>query len=205
MRKSLISCMAVAMLLASCIGTVYAASITPMPTGEQALRGANWVVEHTYTDLTGTTTNGTAQTITVSVKAKQGVELIAVQLLDAFDTVNTNFTGSVTLIVGDGTDANLYLESMELASDGTEVWLKMGRANSATITPSVTLDTVTHLGTNYVTNVYVTATSAISAFGSKVYTADDTLDFVFTPSVNEPIASNSVGKVRTYLRIWDAR
>jgi len=87
--------------------------------------GANRVFEVDYTDLTTTTTN-TAQTLTVAVPAKAAVQFMLMELDTAFDTANTNYTGSLAVIVGDGSNDDAYLTSTELASDGTEIWKKFG-------------------------------------------------------------------------------
>jgi len=120
---------------------VHAAGIYQLGVSEQAEKGANWLVEYTYEDLTATTTNATVQTLTdFAIKAKMGIELVGVVLNTAFDTANTNFTGSLTLTIGDGTDADLFLESMELASDGTEVFLKLAASGMKVYTADDTID-----------------------------------------------------------------
>lgn len=143
-----------------------ASSFRPLPEQERANIGATHVATVTYADLTETNTN-TAQTLTnvFAVAAKEGVQLVAMQLVTAFDTGNTNYTGSVLVTVGDGTDTDLYLTSAELASDGTEVWLKYGTT------------------------------------GRKVYTAADTIDFVFTPNSDEALSANTAGEVRFYFKV----
>jgi hypothetical protein len=152
---------------------------------EQARTGATrvFVVEHS--DLTDTNAN-TAQTLTVSVPAKAAVEFVMMELETAFDTANTNYTGSVAVIAGDGTDTDLYLTSTELASDGTEVWKKFAPV------PVV----VTVIGTN---NAIVAGT--VTALGQKVYTTADTIDFTFTPNSDEALVANSVGKVKFFFKV----
>ena len=102
-------------------GWTQAASFRPLPEQEQVNLGATHVLTMTYADFTETTTN-TAQTFTnvFAVSAKEGVQLVAMQLKTAYDTGNTNYTGSCAVTVGDGADADLYLTSTELASDGTK-------------------------------------------------------------------------------------
>ncbi len=153
---------------------------------EQARTGATrvFVVEHS--DLTETNAN-TAQTLTVSVPAKAAVQFVMMELETAFDTANTNYTGSVAAIVGDGTDTDLYLTSTELASDGSEVFKKFPVTSVATA--------VTTIGAT--TNTTVT----VSALGQKVYTQADTIDFTFTPNSDEALVANSVGKVKFFLKV----
>lgn len=210
-------------------GFVSAASFRPLPEQEQAHIGATHVATITHADLTETNVD-TAQTLTnvFVVAAKQGVQLVAMQLITAFDAGN-NATGSVCVTVGDGTDTDLYLTSTELNSNLTEVWLKFGRSvqaetsgsliyaktNAPTVT--LTLQTVSLTDTNgvtalCVTNVTGTATltactnTVLSALtddstGRKVYTAADTVDFVFTPNSANALSENTAGEVRFYFKV----
>jgi len=143
--------------------------------------GATHVVEIGPADLTTTTTN-TAQTLTVAVLAKQGVELVASVLAEPFQDVATNGNNTLTVIVGDGTDDDLYLASQELCVDGTEVFLKYGRSawNSGA------------------------ATNVTFAYSAKVYTADDTIDIKITPHSNYAVSAMDNGLLRLYFRILDA-
>lgn len=225
-------------------------SVEPLNAQERAALNATHVAEIDYADFSESTSN-TAETLTMSIAAKQGFEVVALVLDTAFDTGNTNYTGSCALTIGDGTDADLFLESTELASDGTEVWLKYGRATWQTATTvaavtnvndttgslfatnvSLSFDTtsITYIHPESTTNTLagiitnvtvsldqaaaVTATSVDTAdvhsaltqsIGQKVYTAADTVDFTFTPNSEEALDDNTSGKVKVYLRIWDAR
>lgn len=163
-------------------GVVCAQDVKLLSNNEAAAwGGATHVVEIDYQDLTTTTTN-TAQTLTVAVLAKQAVEVVASVLETAFVDTATNGNNTLTLTVGDGTDADLYLASQELASDGTEVWLKYGR-------------NVWNSGS---------ATNVTLSYGQKVYTAADTIDFAITPHSNYAVSAMDAGKVRVYLRVLDA-
>lgn len=187
-----------------------AASFRPLLEQEKAHLGATHVATITYADFTETTTN-TATTLTnvFSAVAKQGIQLVAMQLKTAFTTGNTNYTGSVAVTVGDGTDADLYLTSTELASDGTEVFLKFGRTPLACSTATTYLtNTITYLGatTNLLTNtiIYassVTETATDDSYGRKVYTAADNIDFTFTPNAEEALDALTAGEVRFYFKI----
>lgn len=201
------------------VGMVQAASLRALDSRERLAWGsATHMIEVTYEDFTETTDN-TAETLTFNVAAKEGVEFVAMQLVSAFDTASTN-TASLAVTAGDGTDADLYLTSTELASDGTEVWLKFGALNSGTIavtplTTSLEADPVLTLakdGAN-VTNVtvattsYTVSTNATAVFtagelGRKVYTSADTVDLAFTPHAEEATSDFTSGKVRFYFRIF---
>jgi hypothetical protein len=167
---------------------VQAAQWRVLDSAEQAKTGANRMYEVSYSDLTTTTTN-TAQTLTVAVPAKAAVQFMMMELETAFDTGNTNYTGSLAVTVGDGTDADLFLTSTELASDGTEVWKKFAPVTTVTATATGPQST----------NMTVTVASV--AMGQKVYTAADTLDFVFTPNAEEAVSANTSGKVRFYFNV----
>ena len=196
------------------VQVAFGATVRPVSQNEaMGVAGATHVVELTYADLAESTNVNTSLTITnlLPVVAKTRVEFVGLKLLTAFDTGTANDTNSVGLVVGDGTDTDLYLTTTDLASDDTEVWLKFAALNSATISTSVTLaraNVMSALTTNFattlvsvVTNVYVTATATAGQLGSKVYTAGDTVDFVFTPSSTEALADNTSGDVLLYFRL----
>ena len=158
-----------------------------------------------YSDLATTATN-TAETLTFAVSAKQSVRFVSMKLDTAFDTGNTNYTGSLAVTVGDGTDADLYLTSTELASDGSEVFFKFDSGYSSTVTVTPTTTALVYLGatTNLTTNTVVTSIAAAyspGALGRKVYTADDTIDFTFTPNTEEATSANTSGLVKFYMII----
>jgi hypothetical protein len=307
--KKLMGMLLAAGLLA---GQTWAASVRPVTIQERAFVGATHVVTIDHSDLTETNT-ATAQTLTsLSVAAKQRVELIGMELVTAFDAGN-NATGSVLVTVGDGAaGVDFYLDSTELNSNKTEIWQKYGRsfvgvtsaslvyaktnAPTATFAPVtltaemfaatndpvvvvsketatlnyaatndpafvVTLQTVTGYDSTgaaitnaegatvaYVTGVVVSATltagaageamtnataaatltastedryaiggtitasvtpgtqTVVSAmtdnsYGRKVYTSDDTVDFIFTPNSENSLSENTAGEVKFYFRI----
>ena len=173
-----------------------AATFRPLPEQEQAYIGATHVATIGYADLTDTNVN-TAQTLTnvFAVEAKQGVQLVAMQLITAFNAGN-NATGSVAVIVGDGTDTDLYLTSTELNSNLTEVWLKYGRSVQAATSGVIT--NVIGATTNLVT-VLTALTDDVT--GRKLYTASDTIDFTFTPNAVNSLSQNTAGEVRFYFKI----
>lgn len=170
---------------------------------EMAAKRANYCFEVKYSDFAETSTN-TAETLTFAVSAKESVRFVSMELATAFDTADTNYTGSLAVTVGDGTDADLFLTSTELASDGTEVFFKYDAGYSSTMTLT-TEELITEVGsaadnTDLQTNTVVTAASfAPGALGRKVYTAADTIDFTFTPNTEEATSENTSGLVRFYL------
>jgi len=137
-------------------GYAQAQTIRALPLTAKAEHGATHAVVIDYNDFTTTTTN-TAETLTVNVSAKQAVQVMGMTLDAAFDTSTTGFTNSLAMTIGDGTDADLYLTSTELASDGSEVWFKFGRS----IYESGDTTTVL-VGAAGVTNSYVTALTVSS-------------------------------------------
>lgn len=184
-----------------------AVTIEKLPLETQAALGANYAVTFTHADLTETTTN-TAQSFTTNfaVKADTSVRFVAMKLNEAFDGGSALFTNSTTVIVGDGANDDLYLESTELNADGTEVWYKFapGNGGTITITPQTTLiypTGTTNAGPAVMTNA--TATYTVSVLGQKVYTADDYVDFKFTPGGapgdGQDLAEMTSGSVTFYL------
>jgi hypothetical protein len=177
------------MLMVIFAGVAEAVDVRVLGNRAKAELGATHEVTITHADLTETTTN-TAETLaSFAVVAKQGVKLVAMHLVTPFDTISTNYTTSTLLTVGDGTDADLYLTSTELNTDGTEVYLKFGRlpistytsgtfvtnvadatanaltnvtASTGTFMTNVTLQTGSIGGTNVVTNVVILTTTAVT-------------------------------------------
>ena len=123
---------------------------------EMARFGATHAWTLTYKDFAASTSTNTALAITNVVAANTAVFFKGMVLNDAFSVETTNYTGSCALIVGNGTDTDLFLASTELASDGTEVYVKYGpesthAANSMSL---IYLGATTNVTTNsIVTNV----------------------------------------------------
>jgi len=237
-----------------------AARIYPLPEEQKANLGATHMVKYTYEDFTETVVD-TAETFSeFTVEAKQGIEVVAVMLKTAFDApVGSN---ALVVTVGDGTDADLFVSSMAISTNGT-VWLKYGRGMWTTATSQTFLTNVaetastvvvTNIGevfAQYMTNMTmltttltnmtnhnaessivvhtnlaalfdtavatVTVTRAASvltdvvtsgtagmvtdtlSFGRKLYTADDTIDVVFTPSNGESLSDFTQGEIYIYI------
>lgn len=104
--------------------------------------GATHVAIFKNSDFTQSATN-TAETFTNTIPAKHAVELVSMNLVQAFDTGNTNYSGRLGLKIGDGSDDDLFLASTELASDASEVYIKYGPPNSAAVSATFTRSTAT--------------------------------------------------------------
>lgn len=107
---------------------------------EQGLHGgATHVQIVAYSDLTDA---DTAQTFSeLAVNAGDAVMVTQAELIEPFvfsDAAVTN----LALIVGDGGSTNRFLTSTELASAGTEVFVKGGALTNATIYQYTSADTV---------------------------------------------------------------
>lgn len=180
---------AVLVIALSAIG-VRAVELGPLPQESRAAWGATHFLRVTHADLTETDTN-TAQTISsFAVTTNTAVEFVAMVLRRPFDSGDTNYTGSTLITVGDGSDADLFLTSTELNVDGTEVFIQYPPLPAYTISYTVL--------TNSLTNIYVnaiTTTPTGSALGRKVYTANDTIDVVFTPNEEESLSALTNGVV----------
>jgi hypothetical protein len=112
----------------------------------------------TYADLAVSGTNSCVVTNLVT-DAKQSYELIAMLLKTPFVDDATNAHNSTLITVGDGSDADLYLTSTELNSNGTEVFLKFPRSERTLTTVSATRTNVTGVTINTATLNYA-ATNA---------------------------------------------
>jgi len=132
-------------------------------TAEMAKWGATHCLEIEYNDAGSVATN-TAVAFTNSVAANTAVEFVALILDTAWSGGNTNYTQSAALKIGDGSDDDLFLTSTELASDGTEVFVKYGPPHSETITSTPTKQSAT-----FATNV-VLQTATITYINPEVTT-----------------------------------
>lgn len=169
---------------------------------EAAAKGATHYMQFTWEDFTVSTTNA-IQAFTNSIAAKTAVEFVGMILDVAADTGNTNYTGSCLIKVGDGSDDDLFLASTELASDGTEVWVKYGPPNSATVSATTTNLVYLNASSNVVTNaltVAVTSAGTIGELSRKLYTAAGGIVATFTPNAEEALSANTSLSVRLYFR-----
>lgn len=181
-------------------GLVAAPVLAPLPMESRAALGATHELVFSYSDLTVSATN-TVQSFTNAIPAKTALQFVMLKLQTAFDTGNTNYTGSVGLVAGDGSDADLFVTSTELASDGTEVFLKFGPPNAYTISSTLQTNTVVSavaytLGTN--TLVYVSSfdgTNSVLATNTTVRVATITPSSGAVVSAASITAATTVGEV----------
>lgn len=94
-------------------------------------------------------------TFTIPVKAGQVVDTVGVKLITAFDDSGSG--DELDVSVGDGSDADGYITNADIHTDQTEI--------------------------TYVANTGAYVVGGSGARG-KLYTADDTIDIVFTPNVS---------------------
>jgi hypothetical protein len=205
----------------------FAQTINLLGNLDAARYGATHWVQVEYSDFTEDTTN-TAETFTLAVPAKSFVEIVGARLLVPFDTANTNYTGSLAMQVGDEADADKFLASMELASDGSEVFGKYGRdllamtQTTGLFATNLVLQTVAGyvggvavtnaagVALSFVTNATIQTTSGLatstigsSGLGRVFYSGATNVVFTFTPNAEEALDSNTVGHVEVFLRILD--
>lgn len=179
----------------------------PLSVPEMAAHGATHVAIFDYTDFSAATTTNAAVTFTNSITAKSSVECVGMLLDVAFDTGNTNFTGSCAMKIGDGSDDDLFLTSTELASDGTEVFVKYAPVNTYTVVAvnqTNTFLTDTNGTSAAITNVRsVTAAATAGELSRKLYAAAGNIVYTFTPNLNESLSVNTKGQVRIYFKLQE--
>jgi hypothetical protein len=165
MRKLLTSVVVAVLMVLFWIGQAQAASWYALGVPEMAAHGgATHMAVFTHEDLTKTNTN-TAQYFTNSIAARKGLECVALLLDTAFTVGTTNYTDSCLLKIGDGSDDDLFLTSTELASDGTEVFVKFGPPNAYTATSTPTFTTKSY-ATNVATTTGTFATNVATTTGT---------------------------------------
>ena len=117
--------------------------ITPLLGDDIVANGANLEVLLTHEDLTETTA-ATAQTIPLLTLTAlyHMVELVRMEMLEAFQ-LTTDAAHNTTLIeVGDGGDTDRLLTSTQLNVNGTEVYMKAGTGVKYVYTANDTVDIV---------------------------------------------------------------
>lgn len=80
--------------------------------------GANLLIEVEYSDFSTTATN-TAETLTLDIAAGECFALVYAEVVTEF--VGAAGTDSLTVIIGDGSDDNRFLASLEMATESTEL------------------------------------------------------------------------------------
>lgn len=121
--KKTIGLMTVLLFAAFAVQAATTISARTLSVQEQAKTGANIAFDVKYSDFSTTATN-TAETLTFDVAAGQGFYVVYAKVKTEF--VGAAGTDSLTLIVGDGDDADQFLTSMEMATESTEVSGKFG-------------------------------------------------------------------------------
>ncbi len=184
MKKILLTGLLVAAVCAS------GSTFRPVLEQERSYVGATHVATITHADLTETNADTAQKIELIGVKAKQRVELIGMELVEAFNA-GDNLTGSVTVVVGDGASgSDFYLDSTELDSNKTEIWNKFGRAYQG-VTTATSLN---------VTNVSVA--SEIDCLDSITPSYAAVLSAIGTPATSNAItgfASHTTASVLTGL------
>lgn len=181
----------------------------PLVLEEQAANhGANVRVEVTHADLTEAATN-TAQTLALlNVDAKMAVRLVKAVLVTPFQDASDAGFNTCAATVGDGSDVDRLLASMELNVNGTEVLLKPGPAstNLAAVSTADGSDAATTQAlANALKAAFNLVVAALNAGNGHVYTAADTVDLVVNSMSGKALVDIDVGELHLYFQVMDHR
>lgn len=190
--------------------SVYAApEIVRLDSLEAAAYGASYVTIIEYDDFAAfTETNGT-HGITSSIPAKVGLTMAGMILETAFnDARGSASTNSMLLTIGDGSDADYFLTSTEVAADSTEVFVQFSPVGAGTIVSTPTLQTVAVTNSavedtfpaTLVTNLTIASTFTGSRLGQKYYSAAGSVVYTFTGAGGVIPSSLTSGKLKIYWR-----
>jgi len=171
---------------------------------EMARFGATHAWTLTYKDFAASTSTNTALAITNVVAANTAVFFKGMVLNDAFSVETTNYTGSCALIVGNGTDTDLFLASTELASDGSEVYVKYGPPSTYAVTSaSASITNILGVTNATVATVVTNVTAAVTGtiLGHVLYSSAGVIVATFTPNTEEALSQNVKGQVTLYLQL----
>lgn len=199
------------------MGASAAPVLRPLPWQMGVKYGATHVLEFTHEDLTQTATN-TAMVFTNTVGAPASVEFAGMLLDTAFDSVTVTNAFTMSLSCGAGAATTGWLNSKEVAADGTEVRTSFGADYSGTATVTLTATTNKVVSTVIATNgvegvatstVYfvsgVTGTSTVTVGSPLVQeqTANVAIATTFgSPGVSRSLSELESGRVRLFLKIW---
>jgi hypothetical protein len=164
---------------------------TQMGVAEMAEKHATDYVVIKASDFTQTATN-TAEAFSNSIPTNCIVQFEYLALHTPFDNGTNAFTTSTALTIGDGTTANLYLESTELNVDGTEILFRP----AVSMTTGTVLTNLIAAATNY--NSTFLRAPAAGVVGYKVYTTAAPVVLTFTPNSDEALSTLTSGEVRLY-------
>jgi|ERR1035437_4765739 hypothetical protein len=202
--KTLIACIAIV----AC-GSILtrAATFYPLSVQEAAVNGgANYGTSISAADFVGystatnvaITTNGTGAKIFAPIQAYSTVKIVGARLVKPFTSstasINTNYTQTLTLSVGDGTSGTKYINAWNISTSAT--YMALGPIETSTPTLA------TLVGTNFTGIVVTNLTIATTVGGTTSYTAATNLPFVFTQNVNEQVTTNTTGELVIYWRIY---
>jgi hypothetical protein len=200
--------MLVAVGLVGAVGVAKAADVYPLDVASAAAYGASHVAVFSHADLTEDEAGVPQTNVTAfAVPANTYVEFVRAVLRVPFDTASTTDTNTVALTIGDGSDADLYLASMQLAVDDTEVYVQGPAVGALTSTAAFTFQRGTALDVNsttnslVITNVTAAITGTAALAGAKFYTSADTIDFLWTPGAGATLANQTEGEIWTYWRV----
>ena len=209
MMKTNVKIGMVSAVLSLGLGGARGADVYPLDTASAAAYGASHVAVFTHADLTEDEAAGAQTNVTAfAVPANTYVEFVRAVLRTPFDTDSTWDTNAVALTIGDGTDADFYLASMQLAVDDTEVYVKGPAVGALSSTGTLTFDRGTALNADgvttnslVITNAYASISGTAALPGAKFYTSADTIDFLWTPGAAATLADQTEGEIWTYWRV----
>jgi hypothetical protein len=205
--KKMFKAVAAGAVLAAVIlaGQGFARDSQALGVPEMAAEGATHMASFNWRDLTSTATNSATMVFTNAMPAKTIVDVVAAYLVTPFVDNATNAHNSLTLTVGDGTDADLFLKSMQLNSSGTEVFTKLGVAYDQTFTTQ-TLSSVVYAGGATTGDLAVVTSihGGTDSPGQKAYTTAGSLVFTFTGSALYSMSELDAGEVRVFYRVLDS-
>lgn len=175
-----------------------AAGWYPLGAQEAALKDANYVAEISYTDLAAVTTTNTALTLTnaFNIASNSAVKFVSMNVVRAFDSGNTNYLSSTTLAIGDDSNATQFMATVECNTDSTNTWVAIPQVNKLVI------QTGTPAATNGLVLPTVVTNVSMTAYNTKVYTANNHINFKFTPNAEEALSGLSNGMIRAYFMVF---
>lgn len=127
----------------------------------QALPVRTLVLDYTNIKNSGTLADNATYTASLPVFAGEAVVDVSFKLLEAANDSGGGSTLNVT--AGDGTDVDGYLTAFPVHVDQTEI------------------DVISTLNATY-SGAFLNDATTDGVINGKIYTSDDTIDFIFTPS-----------------------
>lgn len=121
----------------------------PLPQETMNEKRATHCAEVGFADLTAAAATQTLSPI--NILAKQGMEIVAIELAETFVSSDATLT-STSITIGDGGSATRFMSATELNEQGTEVFLKGGTLANTSLPYVYTSDDTV--------DVFVTGTAA---------------------------------------------